>query len=483
MKSYRYIKTAFYTLLAMFALAGFIEAQQKTPPPPGKRRPVNLPKSTEKKLSNGLTVVLSPLRNVPKITALLSFHTGQSAGREQHPGIAQLAAAVANEGTDTRSSQAISEELRSIGGTLSLGTDFDSTIMSASSLSEFSGKLFVLMGDVAQHASFPEKELALAKENMIQGIQEQRADPNFLATEQFQKAVFGNHPYSFVVADDKSITALTRDNLKDFVKGHYLPNNDQLVIVGDFHETAVMAEIEKSFGSWASVKFPQEETPALPQRDKRQIYFVNRPGSIQSTIVMGNSIIPRKDPDYFAIRTADTIYGGSFYSRLTKNIRETKGYTYSPFSTAFTMAKSGYFQTGAAVRNEVTGPTLLEMLYELDKMRVTPVTQEELDAAKAYSTGNFSIQLSSQSGLASRINTVYTYELPKDFIESFRVKIDDLTISDIQKAAAKYFDTYHGAIVIVGDYEKVKDQVKPFGDITLMDAEGKPINQKPDGKP
>jgi predicted Zn-dependent peptidase len=452
-------------------------AQQKTPPPPGPARPVNLPKITEKKLSNGLTVVLAPLPNVPKITALLTVRAGQALGREKHAGIAQIAAAVANEGTETRSSKQIKEELRSIGGSLGLSTNQDATIMSASALSEFSTRLLDMMSDVIQHPSYPESEVALAKTNTIQGIQAARADPNFLAGERFQKTIFGDHPYGFVIADEKSINALTRDNLKEFAATYYAPNNSFLVVVGDFNPDKLFGEIEKAFGSWKSRQLPQEAQIASAPRAKRQIFFVNRPGSIQSTIYLGNVTIARKDKDYFAIRTADTIYGGSFYSRLTRNIREEKGYTYSPFSTSTTLAQSGYFLVGASVRNEVTGPTLKEIFYELERMRSAPVTAEELDAAKAYSTGNFSVELASQSGLAGRINTVYLYDLPRDFITTFKPKIDALTTADIQKAASKYFDASGFAVVIVGDYDKVKDQVAPYGEVTLYDSEGNAITK------
>jgi zinc protease len=453
-------------------------AQQKTPPAPGAARPLNLPKLTEKKLANGLTVVLAPLPNVPKITAVLTFRSATNASdREAHSGIAQIAASVANEGTDTRSSKQIKEELRSIGGGLGLGSDADSTTMNASALSEFSSQLFELMSDVAQHPSFPETEVKLAQENTIQQIRAGRADPGFLVNERFQKAVFGNHPYSFVVPDEKSISALTRADLRAFVTRYYLPNAAHLIVVGDIDVEKTFAEIEKAFGSWKSGTVPPEDNPPVPKRDKRQIYFVDRPGSIQSAIYIGNVSIPRKDKDYFAIRTANTIYGGSFYSRLTRNIRETKGYTYSPFSSSNTQAKTGSFQAGAFVRNEVTGPTLLEIFYELDRMRVLPVTDEELNAAKEYSTGNFSVELASQQGLAGRIATIYTYDLDKSFINDFRPKVEALTTADIQKAAAKYFDTYRAAIVIVGDWEKVKDQVTPFGEVTIYDAEGNVITK------
>ena len=467
--------------LAIITLALLVTpalAQQKAPPAPGPARPLNLPKITEKKLSNGLTVVLAPLANVPKVSAILTFRAATTASdRQAHPGIAQIAASVANEGTDTRTSKQLKEELRSIGGSISLGSDTDATTMSGSSLSEFSTKLFELMSDVAQHPSFPETEVKLAQENTIQQIRAGRADAGFLVNERFQKAVFGDHPYSFVVPDEKSISALTRADLRAFVSKFYIPNTSHLIVVGDIDVDKTFADIEKAFGSWKSGTAPPDENPPVPKRDKRQIYFVNRPGSIQSAIYIGNVSIPRKDKDYFALRTADTIYGSSFYSRLTRNIRESKGYTYSPFSSSNTRLKTGAFLAGAFVRNEVTGPTLLEIFYELDRMRVLPVTDEELNAAKEFSTGNFSVELASQFGLAGRINTIYTYDLDKSFINDFRPKIEALTAADIQRAAARYFDTYHAAIVIVGDWDKVKDQVTPFGDVTIYDAEGNVVTK------
>src|SRR6185437_8758174 len=157
---------------------------------------------------------------------------------------------------------------------LGLGSDADSTTMTASALSEFSPRLFELMSDVTQHPSFPETEVKLAQENTIQQIRAGRADPNFLANERFQKAVFGNHPYGFVVPDEKSISALTQTDLKGFVASYYIPNNSHLIVVGDIDPDKTFSEIEKAFGSWKSATVPPEENPAVPTRDKRQIYFV-----------------------------------------------------------------------------------------------------------------------------------------------------------------------------------------------------------------
>ena len=201
------MRTLLSSILISLALTVSVSAQQKTPPAPGPDRPLNLPKLTEKKLGNGLTVVLAPLPNVPKVTAVLTFRSATTgADRQNHSGIASIAATVANEGTDSRTSKQLKEELRSIGGTLGLGANADSTSMTASALSEFSTRLFDLMNDVTQHAAFPEDELKLAKENTIQQIRAGRADPGFLVGERFQKAVFGDHPYGFVVPATNPVT-------------------------------------------------------------------------------------------------------------------------------------------------------------------------------------------------------------------------------------------------------------------------------------
>src|SRR5258706_6238757 len=239
------MKTLLSTLILGLALAVPAAAQQKTPPPPGAVRPLNLPKITERKLSNGLTVILSPFDNGPNVTAILTFRSATTAtDRARHPGIAQIAAGVANEGTESRTSKQIKEELRSIGGALALASDADSSSISASALSEFSTRMFDLMSDVAQHPAFPESELKLAKDNTIQGIRAGRADASFLVNERFQKAVFGNHPYGFVVPDEKSINALTRADLRQFVSTYYIPNASHLVVVGDIDPDKTFAEIQ-----------------------------------------------------------------------------------------------------------------------------------------------------------------------------------------------------------------------------------------------
>jgi len=450
------------TLALMFVAAATL-AQQTTPPPPAPARPIAWPAISEKKLANGLTLVLAPLANVPKVTLELSFLSGRGPG-----GVAQLAGRVMLEGTATRSSKELKEELRSIGGDMGVDVDRDATAISASALSEFSPKLLELVSDVARNASYPKSEVDLAKSNFASEIEEQRSSPEFVAGEQLAKAIFGAHPYGYTVPEPAAIGKVTREQLKQFAAAHYLPNNAFLVIVGDFEPAAMTAAVEKSFGSWQRGTLPVVKIAEPVKRQKRQIIFVDRPGSVQSTIVAGALAPPRKAADYLALRTASIITGGAFYSRLTRNIRESKGYTYSPFSSADLRRLAGSFTAEASVRNEVTGPTILEILYELDRMRVMPVTDEELASAKTYSVGTMELELETQAGLAQRIATIYTFDLQRDFLQTFREKIEKLTAADIQRAAVRYFDTYRGAIVVVGDYAQVGAQVAPFGDVTVV---------------
>jgi zinc protease len=447
------------TLLLVVATS--LQAQQKTPPPPAAPRATEWPKLTERKLDNGLVVVLVPLHNVPKVTTLLTFMSGTGA-------VAQLAARVATEGTTTRSSRQLREALRAIGGSLNASTDADATTFAAEGLSEFAPRLFELLADSARHPAFPKNEVELAKTNLAQEIAEQRSSADFLVEERMRKALFGAHPYAFTTAEPEAIAKLTREQLQSFAAKQYVPNDAHLIVVGDIEVDSTFAEVKKAFGDWAKVTRTADPQTPFAKRDKRQIFFVDRPGSVQSIVRVAAIAPPRKSADYLPLRVATTILGGSFYSRLNRTIREAKGYSYSPYSIAQLQRRAGSFFAEAAARNEVTGATILELLYEIDRMRIDVVTDEELTSAKRFTIGSTEVELETQAGLANRIATIYKYDLPHDFLETFRTKVEAITAADIRKTAAKYFDTYRAAIVVVGDWSKVKEQVEPFGDVTVL---------------
>jgi predicted Zn-dependent peptidase len=232
--------------------------------------------------------------------------------------------------------------------------------------------------------------------------------------------------------------------------------------------------VERSFGSWARADVPKPVFPPAPQVASRKVYFVQRPNSIQSSISVGNIAVKRSDPRWYELSLANTVFGGAFNSRIVRNIREEKGYTYSPGSSLTGFADAGFYRFSADVRNEVTGPTLAEVFKEIDKMRAEGSEGAELQGAKAYMRGVFPIQTATQNGLSNVLNTVYVFGLPKDYPETFRARIAAVTPEQVKNAANLLLGSENSVIAIVGDYARVKDQLTAFKDIAFVDADGKP---------
>ena len=190
---------------------------------------------------------------------------------------------------------------------------------------------------------------------------------------------------------------------------------------------------------------------------------------------MGNIAIKRSDPRWYELTLANTIYGGAFNSRIVRNIREEKGYTYSPQSAMTGFGNAGFYRFSADVRNEVTGPTLNEVFKEIDKMRADGSNGAELQGAKSYLRGIFPIQTATQTGLSATLNNVYVFGLPKDYPETFRAKIAAVTPEQVKSGAATLLGSENAVIAIVGDWAKVKDQLTAYKDITFLDTDGKTI--------
>ena len=243
-------------------------------------------------------------------------------------------------------------------------------------------------------------------------------------------------------------------------------------MVGDFFADAMLEEIENIFGEWKAPEPQAPVSPAPPRQSGRRVHLVHRPGAVQTQVLLGNLAITRRDPDWYRLILANSIFGGAFHSRLVMNIREQKGYTYSPGSGVNALRQLGYFTIRAAVRNDVTAATLTEMFYEMDRMRSLPVTAEELDSARSYLTGVFSLGVATQDGLLGQLSTVYLDRLPEGYLESYRERIRELTAGDVLAAARRHFDSANEQIILVGDRAQIGEQAALFGPVTEYDAKG-----------
>jgi zinc protease len=449
----------------------------QAPPAPerpavGPARPFQLAPRAERTLPNGLHVIVTRQTVVPKVSVTLTVRAGYSSDPADLTGLAALTGDLIQEGTRTRSSQEIRHQVFGMGGSLTASASQDFTTISARGLAEFASGLIGLVADVAMNPTFPAEELAIMKEQHLQGVEQQAASPQFLANREFRRQLFGSHPYARTSETAESIGAMDRDRIVAFHRDHYRPNNAFLLIVGDVQAEQVFAAADTAFAGWARGDVPQPTFAAAPALTGRHVYFVQRPNSIQSSISVGNLAAKRSDPRWFDMTLANSIFGGAFDSRIIRNIREDKGYTYSPSSAFVAFANAGFYKFGADVRNEVTGATLTEVFKEIDKFRAEGSDGTELAGAKSYLRGVFALQTATQGGLSATLNNVYVFNLPKDYPETFRSTIAELTPVRVKAGANALLGSADAVIVIVGDYAKVKDQLGAFKDITFLDING-----------
>src|SRR5437867_3747688 len=302
-----------------------------------------------------------------------------------------------------------------------------------------------------------------------------RTEPDFLASERLHKVLFGAHPYAQVAPGEAQVEAYKREDLQAVYREFYTPENALLLLVGDFDSNEMLKTAENVFGKWTGKK-PQTPAAAAPANPRgRRVYLVHVPGAIQTQILAGCHAITRKNPDWVKLGLTNSLYGGAFNSRLVMNIREDKGYTYSPRSGVHALRQHGYFSVSAAVRNDVVAASLTEIFYEMDKLRSLPVPDAELADAQNYLTGVFSMGLAAQEGLLSQFSTVELNELPVDYLETYREKIRALTSADLLTTARKYLDSANMQIVVVGDRGQIEEQARLFGDIEVYDNQGKKL--------
>jgi zinc protease len=450
-------------------------AKITTPPALTAERPVQWPRRELRTLSNGLQVVLAESHTFPKIAAQLYFRAGNSVVAHRLPGIASMTAAVVRTGTKSRASNRIEEDLRRMGADLGTSAGADSSAISVAGLSEFSAGLLDLIGDLARNASFPEEEFERERRQRLEETKIERTTPGFLAGERLRHVLFGKHPYAIVAPTEAQVAAYTRDELLEYYKRYYSPADAVLIVVGDFVAAEMFAQIERTFGDWSTPKPEERSFPAPPHHAGRHVHLVHLPGSVQTQVLVGNLAITRRAPDWHPTILANAIYGGAFHSRLVMNIREQKGYTYSPRSGMNPMRQQGYFTVSAAVRNDVAAATLTEIFYEMDRIRSLPVAPEELDSARNYLTGVFSLGVATLDGLIGQLSTVYLDRLPETYLEGYRDRVRALTADDVLVAARHHFDSANSQIILVGDRAQLGDQAALFGDVTNYDAQGEVV--------
>ena len=439
---------------------------------------VKLPRAEEATLKNGLRVILLPAHKLPTFNMQLVVLSGGLADKSDFHGLASFTAALLREGTTKRSSKDIAEQTDAIGATLSANAGLSSltSTVSTSGLVENLDQALDLFADVIRNPIFPQAEVDKYKTRTLAQLQFQRSIPQFLAAEQFNRAIYGTgHPASLVAPPAESLKKLTSKDLADFHSTYYRPNNAFLAIVGDVTMKDLMPKLEKVFGDWEKGDVPAFTIPQAPAQSESRIYLIDRPGSVQTVLQLGTLGIERTSPDYFSVLLADRVFGGGPSARLFLNLRETHGYTYGAYSNFGGSKFRGPWTASSEVRTEVTEGAMKEFMYELNRMRTETVPVEELDNAKRAIIGSFALSLEQPTTLLQNIITQKLYNLPADYWDTYPQKVSAITAADVQSAAQKYLDMGHLQVVAVGDASKAREVLSKYGKVELYDADGKLI--------
>ncbi len=444
---------------------------------------VKLPKAQEATLSNGLRVVLLENHRVPTFTMQMVVLSGGLSDPSDYHGLAGFTAALLREGTAARKSKDIAEQMDTLGATLNAGaglSSFTSTV-TTSGLVENLDQTLDIFADVIRNPKFPQEEVDKYKQRQLAQLQFQRSIPQFLAAERFQRAIYGQHPAGLIVPPNESLKRITSADLASFHSTYYRPNNAMLTVVGDVTLKEIVPKLEKAFGGWQRGEVPPTKIPAAPEQGAMRIQLIDRPGSVQTVLQLGNLGIERTNQDYFAVLVMNQILGGGPAARLFLNLREDKGYTYGAYSNFGGSKFRGTVVSSSEVRTDVTEGAMHEFMYELKRIRDEKVSPTELENAKRAIVGSFALSLEQPQSLLQNIITQKLYDMPADYWDTYPQMVSNITADDVQRVAQRYISLTNLQIIAVGDASKARDVLAKYGSVEVYDAEGKPQAGTPGG--
>lgn len=435
-------------------------AQKQTPPQGGTPLNFTLPAKQEFDLPNGLQATLVPYGDVPKVTVYTIIQVGNVHELPTQNGLADIVGKLMAEGSTTQNAKQISEKVARMGGSLNVSVGSTQTFITGSVLSEYGPELVQLMADLVQHPAFPATELARIKTDFKRDMNLARSQPGVQAETKFRMALYKNHPYGYDLPKDAEIDKFTMEQVQEFYRQQYGAQRTRVYVAGKFDAGALRQAIMSSFND-----FPQGPAPQIPlakATTQPEIMITDRPGAPQSTLVVGLPIIDPTHPDYTKVRVMNSLLGGSFGSRITRNIREDKGYTYSPYSSLTARYRAGDWYEEADVTTEHTGNSLREIVNEIERLQKEAPSAEELEGIKNYEAGLFVLRNSTPSGIISQLNFLDLHGLPDSYLTNQVQEIHAVTPEQVKQAAKTYIRPDNMTMVVVGDKKVIDPQIKKF---------------------
>ena len=441
------------------------EPDRSVKPEPGPAPAISFPDFQEVTLPNGLRIFAIQDDRRPSVTFRLVLKSGSVFDGEK-TGTASFTATLLNRGTTRRDAAAFARETDFLGSRIEAMAGPDSISLTASALNKYTAQLLDLMGDAVQNPVFAEEQLGKIRKQSLSALEAQKQEPAKLSAKLVGKLVYGGHPYGNF-STPESVRAITRDDLVRFHSTHFRPNNATLAVVGDVSLKEILPLIEKTFGSWQKGEIPPAPKAPFPTIQGRSVHLIDRPGSVQSNIVVCKSGPARNTPDLPEVLVLNATLGGGFSGRLFSNLREKHGWTYGAYSAFDLRLQGGDFEASAETRNEVTAPAITEILKEISRIRDEAVPEDELRLQREYNVGNYLLSLENSNRTAQRVQDMDLYGLPSDFYRNYARRMSSVSPELLQKTARTHLDSDNALIVVVGEAKDIKASLESLGPVTV----------------
>lgn len=432
---------------------------KQTLPELGPAKELRLPEPARRTLASGLDVIVVPRASVPLVELRLRVPFARA-----HLARSSVLAQTLLSGTEAKSTVDIAIDLQKIGGGLSAGTDSDRLVVSGNALAPELPRLLELLGEVLTGAAYPAKEVATERERLADRIRVALTQPSHLARVALLKRLYGRHPYAVQTPEPEQVLAVKPAGLRQLHAERIHPAGATLTLVGDLDPARALDDAERLLAGWNGGG-ETVELPPVPELKPGPLTLVHREGSVQSSLRLAFAGVPRTHPDHPALQLANLIFGGYFSSRWVENIREDKGYTYSPHSQLEHSVAGSSLVLSADVSTEVTAPSLLETWYELGRIASLPVEDHELEQARQYALGTLQLGLATQAGLAGLASTLAGFGLGLEWLAEHRTRLAEATQADVYAAAQRYLAPARGATVVIGDADQIEQPLRALTDV------------------
>ena len=450
-------------LLIATLLAPALLAEKQSPPPAGPPKNFTVPTVTRFDLPNGLKVRLVPYGSVPKVTVALVSQTGNVDEAPNETWLADLTSEMLQQGTTTRSAEEIARALAGMGGDLTVASTPNQTRLTTDVFSESGPRAVSLIAEVARNPLFPASELERIKADFVRNLSITRSQQQSLGQEKFWNALYPNQSYGRYFPTQEMLEGFTLDQVRNFYDRNFGAARSAIYVVGRFDAAEVEKSIRQGFWDWKRGN-PPTDVKVAPAA-VRKVYLVDKPKAVQSTVIIGLPTVDPSSSDYIPLVVTDSLLGGSFGSRITSNIREQKGYTYSPRSIVSARLRAGTWYEIADVTTNVTGPSIKEIFAEIDRLRAEAPTDVELRGIQNYLAGVFTLRNSSRPGIVAQLAFLDLYGLSEDFLRNYVQRVHAMTPAEVRRIAQQYLDPSKMAVVVVGDKTVIAEQIQPYGDV------------------